>query len=106
LRHASRGVKIHEDVRVIEVAYKAAGGLIRVTARVREQRIDDLTLSGDFTMLPKFALGALELALRGAALDADAIKARIVEVYRGVGIQSPGVTANDVTRAVRMLVQG
>ena len=106
LRHASRGVKIHEDVRVIEVAYKAAGGLIRVTARVREQRIDDLTLSGDFTMLPKFALGALELALRGAALDADAIKARIVEVYRGVGIQSPGVTADDVTRAVRMLVQG
>ena len=106
LRHASRGVKIHEDVRVIEVAYKAAGGLIRVTARVREQRIDDLTLSGDFTMLPKFALGALELALRGAALDADVIKARIVEVYRGVGIQSPGVTADDVTRAVRMLVRG
>jgi hypothetical protein len=38
------GVKIHEDVRVLEVAHKAPGGLIRVTARVREGRLDDVTL--------------------------------------------------------------
>jgi hypothetical protein len=35
--------------------------------RVRDERIDDLTLSGDFTILPKFATGALELVLRGYA---------------------------------------
>jgi lipoate---protein ligase len=97
------GVKIHEDVRVIEAAHKAQGGLIRVTARVREGRIDDLTLSGDFTMLPKFAPGALELALRGTALEADAIQARIAEVYRTVAIQSPGVTVDDLTSAVMLL---
>ena len=97
------GVKIHEDVRVLEVAHKAPGGLIRVTARVREGRIDDVTLSGDFTMLPKFAPGALELALRGTALDAEALKTRVEEAYRMVGIQSPGVTVDDVTNAVMML---
>jgi lipoate-protein ligase A len=99
------GVKIHEDVRVLEVAHKAPGGLIRVTARVHEGRIDDLTLSGDFTMLPKFAPGALELALRGTALDADSIKARVAEVYRTVAIQSPGVTADDWTSAMMLLKQ-
>ena len=97
------GVKIHEDVRVIEVAHKAQGGLIRVTARVREGRIDDLTLSGDFTMIPKFAPGAIELALRGTALAANVVKARIAEAYRMVSIQSPGVTVDDVTTAVMML---
>jgi lipoate-protein ligase A len=97
------GVKIHEDVRVLEVAHKAPGGLIRVTARVRDGRIDDVTLSGDFTMLPKFAPGALELALRGTALDAGAVKARVDEVFRVVAIQSPGVTPDDLTSAVMLL---
>ena len=98
------GVKIHEDVRVVEATYKAQGGLVRVTARVRDGRIDDLTLSGDFTMMPKFAPGALELALRGTALDLDAVKARIGEVYRSAAIQSPGVSVDDLTNAVMQLV--
>ena len=99
------GVKIHEDVRVIEAAHKAPGGLIRVTARVRDGRIDDLTLSGDFTILPKFAPGALELALRGTLLDANAIQARAEEVYRTMAIQSPGMTVEDLTKAVMLLNQ-
>lgn len=101
LRHV--GVKIHEDVRVREVAHKAPGGLVRVTARVRDGRIDDVTLSGDFTVLPKFATGVLELALRGTALDAVAVKSRVEEVYRTVAIQSPGVTVDDLTNAVMLL---
>ncbi len=100
------GVKIHEDVRVAEALLKAPGGLIRVTARLRDGRIDDMTLSGDFTMLPKFAPGALELALRGTALNAEAISTRIGEVYRTVKIQSPGVTPDDLTRAIMQLTQG
>ena len=59
------GVKIHEDVRVVEAALKAPGGLIRVTVRLRQGHIDDLSFSGDFTLLPSFALGSLEQAVRG-----------------------------------------
>lgn len=100
-----QGVKIHEDVRVLEAAHKALGGLIRVTARMRDGRIDDVTLSGDFTMLPKYAPGALELALRGTALDPNAVQARVADVYRAVAIQSPGVTVDDLTNAVMILKQ-
>ncbi len=96
-------VKIHADVYLIEAVYKAPSGLIRVTARLREGRIDDLTLSGDFTMLPAFAVGALEQTLRGVALESDPIRARVAEFYRSLSVQSPGVGVEDWTTAVMAL---
>lgn len=94
------GVKIHEDVRVVEAAFKAPGGLIRVTARLRKGRIDDLSISGDFTLLPAFAVGALEQAVRGLTTRRESLMARIQEVYRALGVQSPGVTPDDFTTAI------
>ncbi len=94
------GVKIHEDVRVVEAAFKAPGGLIRVTARLREGRIDDLTLSGDFTLLPAYAVGALEQAVRGLSLTPDSLGARLHEVYRALSIQSPGLTPDHFSQAI------
>jgi lipoate-protein ligase A len=99
LRQGS-AVKISADVYLVEAAYKAPGGLIRSTARLREGRIDDLTLSGDFTMLPAFAVGALEQALRGVALESEAIAARVTEFYAGLPVQSPGVGVDDWVTAV------
>lgn len=97
-----RGVKIHEDVRVVEAAHKAPGGLIRVTARLREGRIDDISLSGDFTVLPASAVGALEHALADAELQPDLLLARVREVYGISGIQSPGITPDDFAAAIVM----
>jgi lipoate---protein ligase len=51
------GVKIHEDVHIVEAAFKAQGGLIRVIARLREGRIDDVSISGDFTLLAVVCVG-------------------------------------------------
>jgi lipoate-protein ligase A len=99
------GIRIHQDVRVLEAASKTPGGLVRVTARVRDGRIEHVTLSGDFTLLPKFALGALELALRGTALEASAVQSRIEDVYRSMAIQSPGLTTGDLTDAIMLLAQ-
>jgi len=105
LRDAQPGVKIHADVRVLQAAHKAPGGLIRVTARLRDGRLDDVTLSGDFTMLPKSAPEALERALRGTALDADAVQAHVEDVYRSLDVQAPGVTPGDLTNAIMRLAQ-
>lgn len=96
-------VKIHTDVYLLEAAYKASGGLIRSTARLREGRIDDLTLSGDFTMLPAFAVGALEQALRGVILDSEPVQARVSEFYNSLPVQSPGVGIDDWVAAVMAL---
>jgi lipoate-protein ligase A len=94
------GVKIHEDVHIVEAAFKAQGGLIRVIARLREGRIDDVSISGDFTLLPSFALGALEQSLRGLSATPETLKAKIEEAYYRLSIQSPGVTPADFTTAI------
>ncbi len=101
----SDAVKIHADVYLGEGVHKAPGGLIRATARVREDRIDDLTLSGDFTMIPAFAVGALEQALRGVKLEEEAIAPKVAEFYRALSVQSPGVAVEDWVSAV-MGVEG
>lgn len=93
-------VKIHQDVHVAESTHKAPGGLIRATMRVREGRIDDLALAGDFTMLPASAVATLERAMRGLPLDAAAINGRVAEVYRETAAQSPGVSTGDWVTAV------
>jgi lipoate-protein ligase A len=99
LRPAS--VKIHEDVRVAESAHKAGGGLIRVIARFHHQRIDDISLSGDFTLLPAVAVGAIEQAVRGLEYAGPLLSSRIQEVYTLLNITSPGVTPDDFAAAIR-----
>jgi lipoate-protein ligase A len=99
------GVKIHQDVSVREAALKTPGGLIRVTARVRSGRIDDAAISGDFTMLPSFALDRIEEVLRGTALEESAVQSCIEETYRRINIQSPGLTTDDLTSAIMLLAE-
>jgi lipoate-protein ligase A len=99
------GVKIHQDINVREVALKTSGGLVRVTARVHDGRIDDMTLSGDFTMLPKFATDMLEQAMRGVSLEVNAIRTLIEDMYRNNCIASPGLTTDDLTNAIMLLSQ-
>jgi len=94
------GVKIHEDVHIVESAFKSQGGLIRVIARLREGRIDDVSISGDFTLLPSFALGALEQSLRGITATPKTLTSKIEEAYYRLDIQSPGVTPADFSTAI------
>ncbi len=99
-RLQQQGVKIHEDVRVVESAFKSQGGLIRVVARLCEGRIDDVALSGDFTVLPSFALSALEQSVRGLKAAPETLGARLQEAYDLMNIQSPGVLPSDFAMAI------
>ena len=99
------GVKINEDVQVVEGAYKAAGGLIRATARLRAGRVDGLELAGDFTLFPAAAVGALQAAAQGIAPARDALTDRFAAAYRDLAIQAPGVTPDDLAAAVMAAVQ-
>jgi lipoate-protein ligase A len=94
------GVKIHEDVRVAEAAFKAPGGLIRATARLVSGVVDDAAFTGDFTLLPVAALDKLGQGVRGLPLDRAALTARLGEVYAENTIRSPGVTPEDFAEAL------
>jgi lipoate-protein ligase A len=90
-----RGVKIHEDVGVREADHKAPGGLLRVTLRLLEGRIDDVSISGDFSLYPRIAVAAIEEALRGAEARPPAILKIISAQYEALPIESPGVVLED-----------
>ncbi len=94
------GVKIHEDVHVVEGAFKAPGGLIRATVRLREGRIDGLELAGDFTVFPAAAVGDLQDAAFGAESARAALIERFAAAYRALAIQAPGVTPEHLADAV------
>ena len=99
----SHAVKIHADVLVTEVTHKAPGGLVRLVARLREGRIDDLSISGDFTLLPAWAVGALEQALRGLPVEQEALLQRVRDVYRALSVQAPGLPPEELTQALLLL---
>ena len=65
------GVKIHEDVYVAEAVGQSADGTLRVTARLREGRIEDVALSE--TSRRDRDTQEFEGALRGLALDAEPV---------------------------------
>ncbi len=94
------GVKIHADVRIVEAAYKAPGGLVRVTARLHRDRIEDITLSGDFTVVPAAMVAALEQMLRGTEARPEAVLSRLEKAYQGLGLQAPGLSPQDLCQAI------
>jgi lipoate-protein ligase A len=94
------GVKIHEDVAVVESAFKSPGGLIRLTARLRAGRVEDLSISGDFTLFPRTAVGLIERSLRGIGPDEAAARAILEELYQKERIESPGIAPAHWARAL------
>jgi lipoate---protein ligase len=94
------GVKIHEGARVVEGAHKASGGLIRATACLVDGCIDDLSLSGDFTLLPASGVEALEVAVRGVPLDPRLLLERLRAAYGVTRLRSPGVGPEDFVDAI------
>lgn len=95
-----RSVRIAEGVNVIERAYKAPGGLIRVTAVERDGILNDVHLSGDFFIYPADQLPQLEDALNGVALNTEAIEAKISAFFEQYQIESPGISAHDIAAAL------
>jgi lipoate---protein ligase len=101
--HAKRNVKIHQDVRVAEVAHKAPGGLIRVTARLIGDRVDQAELSGDFTCVPASGLQTIEESLVGCPLDAAALTQAVSRVLASSVLQLPGVSPEEIVAAMMLL---
>jgi len=94
------GVKIHEGVRVAEGAHKAGGGLIRCMAVVRDDVLEDVAFSGDFTARPADVPERLAEALIGSPLMEDAIRSRVLAFYEQGRPETPGVTPDDWVTAI------
>jgi lipoate-protein ligase A len=94
------GVKIKEGVEILYGLYKAKGGLVRTAQEVEHKKLRDIGISGDFTLYPKKELGNLEISLKNTEREKEELKSKIKEFYEKKEIQSPGVNAKDLTKAI------
>jgi len=94
------GVKIREGVEVLYGLHKARGGLIRTIEDVSEERIEDITISGDFTLFPKEQLIGLEESLEKVSLEEEKIIERVETYYEEKKVESPGVESKDFAQTI------
>ncbi|MCC0076182.1 MAG: lipoate--protein ligase family protein [Rhodobacter sp.] len=98
------GVKISADTHLTEAAHKAPGGLIRTSLVNHEGKIADLLISGDFTCLPPEGVDQLAAALHGTELVHYAIEQAALGAMQELGLELPGISANDIATAVMAAV--
>src|SRR4030065_167889 len=82
------GVKIREGVEVLYGLHKARGGLIRTAEEISGGRIEDISISGDFTFYPKEGLDGLEGSLEKVSLEEEKIIERVETYYEKKKVES------------------
>ena len=95
-----KGVKIREGVELFYGLHKARGGLIRTAEEISEGRIEEITISGDFTFYPKEQLTGLEESLEKAPLKEEKIIERVETFYEEKKVESPGVESKDFAQTI------
>ena len=92
-RRQGREVKIRAGVNVVHKMHKAQGGLIRADYEVREGRLTNVRLSGDFFCYPEEAIEQLEAKLEGQPVDESIIL--VQQFYEKENIDTPGISVQD-----------
>jgi len=95
-----KSVRIKEGIEILYGMYKAKGGLIRTAQEVREKKIKDINITGDFTLYPKSELNIMEKELKDTKRKGKDIKAKIEKFYNKKKIDVPGVEPEDFKRAI------
>jgi len=97
--------KVKSNTHLLFGSHKARGGLIRSVAEVEGPDlgglIQDVSLSGDFTLIPKESISdRLEPAIRGAIRREKEILPKVEEFFAARDLEMPGVEAKDVVKAL------
>ncbi len=95
----AQSTKISGNVAIIESSYKAQK-LIRITMRVIDDKIDEISLTGDFFTHPCDALVKIEDALVGAKIDKVGLVERLNIVFSTNGIRIDGATIEDIAESI------
>jgi lipoate---protein ligase len=104
-RLVSTGVKIAAGTYLVEGVHKAPGGLIRARMLTRDNVLDDVEFTGDFTVFPADGVERLAEHLRGVTLPVSAecdvakLQGRIAHEMNALGLDIPGVEAKDFLAA-------
>ncbi len=103
-KYLDKKVKITADLNLYEGNYKCKGGLIRITAAIKNNIFKDLNISGDFTMIPSNGLKLIEQKLIGTELGENKVFEAIKQSYKENEIKSPGMEPEDLLEAIKQVI--
>ena len=95
-----KGVKIASGTHLTEGGHKADGGFIRARLMAKDNRIDDLLLSGDFTVFPEDAMDRVAEGLCGEPLERGRLTEAVGDLMQRVGMDAPGIEPSDIAEAI------
>lgn len=88
---------------MLSSSYKIPGGkLVKVKLWVTSERIDRVTILGDFFLHPEETIETIETSLVGLEFDADTLLNAIVDVMRRSEATLIGAAAEDLIKAIMM----
>jgi len=93
-------VKISEGTYVIQKVVKTPGGLVRVNGVRKDDRLQEVHISGDFFFYPAPRLEDLEFSLEGIQFDQHVIENQIQLFYQQYAIESPGLNPADFAQII------
>ncbi len=95
-----RQIKVKEGVRICEGIYKAQK-MVRITMEIIDDRIGDISISGDFFTEPHTGMiEKLEQSLVGVLLDKEALREKILTCFNDFGLKVVGVNVDDFVHAI------
>jgi len=95
----AKATKISSKVSIIEYNYKS-DKLLRITMRVIDDVIDEISLSGDFFAYPLDSVSNIEEELRGTLVDKKFLKEKLKDIFLKNKIKIEGITEEEIVRAI------
>jgi len=97
-KQVGRQVKIQTGVNIVQKMHKAAGGLIKATYELRDNRLFDVGLSGDFFCYPPNAVDLLESKLEG--VRTSDVQETINRFYSEQKVETTAINVSDWMRVI------
>lgn len=95
-----RSVRISGQRHICEGLLKAPGGLVRITAEVLGDELQDVLITGDFSIKPSNAITKIEDALKGTKINQSLLDIKLTEIYQELEIDAPGLSPQDIAKAI------
>jgi lipoate---protein ligase len=92
-KQVGRQVKIQTGVNIVQKMHKATGGLIKAAYQLRDSRLFDVSLSGDFFCYPTNTIDRLESKLAGIAI-VD-LQETVERFYEEQKVETTGINISD-----------
>ncbi|MFX0116864.1 MAG: lipoate protein ligase C-terminal domain-containing protein [Candidatus Hodarchaeota archaeon] len=101
-----RSVRISGQRHISEGVFKAPGGLVRVTAETLGDKLQDVLISGDFSMRPSDAIAKIEDALKGTKINQNILKTKLTDIFQQFEIDAPGLSPQDIAKVIYEAITG